>query len=55
MKPIGEIAKKLDIDPAHLEPYGHYKAKISLKAFTGKPRRGKLVLVNFVYTRCTGT
>ena len=48
MKPIGEIAKKLDIDPAHLEPYGHYKAKISLKAFTGKPRRGKLVLVSAI-------
>ena len=41
-------SRRSSIDPAHLEPYGHYKAKISLKAFTGKPRRGKLVLVSAI-------
>jgi formate--tetrahydrofolate ligase len=48
MKPIYEVAKTLDIDPAHLEPYGHYKAKLALAAFRDKPRRGKLVLVSAI-------
>ncbi len=48
MKPILEVARALEIDPAHLEPYGHWKAKLSLKSFTGKPRRGKLVLVSAI-------
>ena len=48
MEPISEVARALDIDPAHLEPYGHWKAKLSLKSFTGKPRRGKLVLVSAI-------
>jgi len=48
MRPISEVARALDIDPAHLEPYGHWKAKLSLKSFTGKPPRGKLVLVSAI-------
>jgi formate--tetrahydrofolate ligase len=48
MKPITEIAKSLEIEPAHLEPYGHWKAKIALKAFRDRPRRGKLVLVSAI-------
>ncbi len=48
MKPISEVARELDIDPSHLEPYGHWKAKLSLKSFTGKPPRGKLVLVSAI-------
>ena len=48
MKPIYEVAKALDIDPAHLEPYGHHKAKLALAAFKDKPRRGKLVLVSAI-------
>lgn len=48
MKPIQEVAKSLDIDPAHLEPYGHYKAKLALAAFKNRPRRGKLVLVSAI-------
>ena len=48
MKPIMEVARALDIDPAHLEQYGQWKAKLSLKSFTGKPRRGKLVLVSAI-------
>jgi len=43
-----EVARALDIDPAHLEPYGQWKAKLSLKSFTDKPRRGKLVLVSAI-------
>src|SRR6476469_3363224 len=30
LKPIGEIADSIGIKPEELEPYGHYKAKISL-------------------------
>ncbi|MEE9140761.1 MAG: formate--tetrahydrofolate ligase [Alphaproteobacteria bacterium] len=32
LKPIAEVAReRLGIDPEHLEPYGHYKAKIPLQ------------------------
>ncbi len=48
MRPILEVARALDLDPAHLEPFGHWKAKLSLAAFTGKPARGRLVLVSAV-------
>src|SRR5215831_18301021 len=48
MKPILEVAKSLGLDPAHVEPYGHWKAKLSLAAFRGKPRRGRLVLVSAI-------
>jgi formate--tetrahydrofolate ligase len=46
MKPITEVARALGLDPAHLEPYGHYKAKISLKALEGREPRGRLILVS---------
>jgi formate--tetrahydrofolate ligase len=48
MKPIVDIATSLGIDPADLEPYGHYKAKLALGAFMRRPRRGKLVLVSAI-------
>ena len=48
MKPISEVARALDIDPAGLEPFGHYKAKLPLKLFVDRPRRGKLVLVSAI-------
>ena len=47
MKPISEIAAKLGIPDASVEPYGHYKAKISLDyvdSLKDKPD-GKLILV----------
>jgi formate--tetrahydrofolate ligase len=48
MKPILEVAKSLGLDPAHVEPYGHWKAKLALASFQGRPRRGKLVLVSAI-------
>ena len=48
MKPISEIARALGVDPAHLEPYGHYKGKVSLAAMEGHPPRGRLVLVSAI-------
>ncbi len=48
MKPIGDVARAIGIDPAALEPYGHYKAKLPLSAFKGRPNRGKLVLVSAI-------
>ena len=48
MKPINDIARALGIDPAVLEPYGHYKAKLPLSAFRDRPARGKLVLVSAI-------
>jgi len=48
MRPILEVAKSLGIDPAHVEPYGHWKAKLTSPAYLGLPRRGKLVLVSAI-------
>jgi formate--tetrahydrofolate ligase len=48
MKPITDVVRALDIDAASLELYGRYKAKLPLAAFSGLPRRGKLVLVSAI-------
>ena len=51
MKRIAEVAKsRLGIGEEHLEPYGHYKAKVSLKyldTLKGK-KDGKLILVTAI-------
>ena len=50
-RPILDIAReKLGIGPENLEPYGHYKAKISMdfiKSIQGRPN-GKLILVSAI-------
>src|SRR5213075_2969888 len=50
-RPIMELAKeKLGIAAENLEPYGHYKAKLSMdfiKSLQGKPN-GKLILVSAI-------
>ncbi len=50
MKPINEIGAVLGIDPSNLEPYGHYKAKVSLKYLDSLPMRdsSKLILVTAI-------
>jgi len=48
MKTIGEVARQLDLDPRHLEPYGNDKAKISLEALNGGSREGRLILVSAI-------
>src|SRR5215468_4423420 len=50
LRPIGDIATKLDIPVDALEPYGRYKAKIGIdhvKSLQSKPD-GKLVLVTAI-------
>ncbi len=51
MRPIMDVAKdKLGIEATDLEPYGHYKAKLSLdyiEALNGRPD-GKLILVTAI-------
>ncbi len=51
MRPVSEVAKeKLGIDIKNLEPYGHYKAKVSLdyvKTLKDK-KNGKLILVSAI-------
>jgi formate--tetrahydrofolate ligase len=51
MRPILEIAReRLGIAPENLEPYGHYKAKVSLdyiKRLQDRPN-GKLILVSAI-------
>src|SRR3954452_24571566 len=50
-RPILDIAReKLGVAPENLEPYGHYKAKVSMeyiKSLQGKPN-GKLILVTAI-------
>ena len=51
MRPILDIAReKLGIAPENLEPYGHYKAKVSMsfiKSLKSRPN-GKLILVSAI-------
>lgn len=50
MKPIEAIGAEVGLTPAELEPYGHYKAKLTLSAMKrlqAKPQ-GKLVLVTSI-------
>jgi formate--tetrahydrofolate ligase len=51
MRPVVDVAReKLDIDSKNLEPYGHYKAKVSLdyvNSLKGK-KDGKLILVSAI-------
>src|SRR6202163_2000554 len=50
-RPILDIAReKLGVGPEHLEPYGHYKAKVSMdfiKSLKSRPN-GKLILVSAI-------
>ncbi len=50
-RPILDVAReRLGIGPEHLEPYGHYKAKISMdyiKSLESRPN-GKLILVSAI-------
>lgn len=47
---IQEVARKLGIDEAHVEPYGHYKGKLSLDYLEKLPARpgSKLILVTAI-------
>ncbi|MCP4386987.1 MAG: formate--tetrahydrofolate ligase [Gammaproteobacteria bacterium] len=50
MKPITEIAQKLDISPADFKPFGHDKAKLTtefINSLEGRPD-GKLILVTAI-------
>ncbi|MBA2173931.1 formate--tetrahydrofolate ligase [Halobacillus locisalis] len=50
MKPIVEIADKLDLSKEDWEPYGHYKAKLSdqlLSKLSSRPR-GKIILTTSI-------
>ncbi len=48
MKPILDIARTLELDPALLEPYGNYKAKVALRALDARVPRGRLILVSAI-------
>lgn len=49
LQPISEIAQKLNIDSASLEPYGHYKAKLSLSLIDQeRAAKSKLILVTAI-------
>ena len=50
MKPVIDIGAMLGIHAKHLEPYGHYKAKVSLKYLDALPARptSKLILVTAI-------
>src|SRR5580704_19715935 len=51
LEPIQAIADRLDIPPEAVEPYGRYKAKLSLDFVAeqlARPRDGKLILVTAI-------
>ncbi len=50
MQPITEIAAKIGVTPHDLEPYGHYKAKLSEELFgrLSREQDGKLILVTAI-------
>jgi formate--tetrahydrofolate ligase len=51
MRPILQIGRdQLGIEPEHLEPYGHYKAKVALDSIAALKNRpnGKLILVSAI-------
>ena len=48
MQPITEIAAAAGIDAELLEPYGRYKAKVSLSLLDYAKKQGKLVLVTAI-------
>jgi formate--tetrahydrofolate ligase len=48
-KPIGDIAEKLGIDPAAIEPYGRTKAKLPLHLLkAAEQKKAKLILVTAI-------
>jgi len=50
MEPIGDIAEKLGIPLANIEPYGHYKAKVHLSYLADLPAKpdSHLILVTAI-------
>jgi formate--tetrahydrofolate ligase len=48
MKPVADVAKALGLDPAHLESYGPYKAKVAAAALADRAARGRLILVSAI-------
>ncbi len=51
LKPIQSIADRLDIPAAHVEPFGHYKAKIGMEFVAEQlatKKDGKLILVTAI-------
>ena len=48
------VQEKLGISDEHLEPYGHYKAKISLEVLVGNPKLLLHHLRDAVHLSCLG-
>jgi formate--tetrahydrofolate ligase len=48
LRPIQQIADRLGIPPAAVEPYGHHKAKIAPDWLAARPPRGRLILVTAI-------
>lgn len=54
LKPIDEIAQKINIPKENLEHYGKYKAKINLEKRENDPEKGKLILVTSINPTAAG-
>ncbi|AMN50735.1 formate--tetrahydrofolate ligase [Psychrobacter sp. P2G3] len=51
LQPINDIAQKLGLSATHIEPYGHFKAKINpadVFAMPAKAKQSKLILVTAI-------
>jgi formate--tetrahydrofolate ligase len=53
-RPIDEVAAELGLDPARIEHFGRYKAKVPLAEVDLSRRRGKLVLVTGITPTTAG-
>jgi len=54
LRPVAEIAAELGLKPDHVETFGPYKAKVSLKALDKKGRDGHLILVSALTPTAAG-
>ncbi|MBI2368855.1 MAG: formate--tetrahydrofolate ligase [Deltaproteobacteria bacterium] len=48
VRPILEVAARLGLDPAVVEPYGRFKAKVALEAIDPARATGQLILVSAI-------
>jgi formate--tetrahydrofolate ligase len=48
LRPIAEVASRLGLRPEDVIPWGRQRAKVELAALTGRPARGRLVLVSAI-------
>ncbi len=54
LRPIADVAAEMGVSPDHVEPHGHHKAKIDLRALAARPPAGRLILVTAITPTAAG-